>query len=40
MVNEDEVKLYYEDHPEEFITKETRDVYGIAFDTQAEAEEA
>lgn len=40
VVNEDEVKLYYEDHPEEFITKETRDVYGIAFDTQAEAEEA
>lgn len=37
-VKDDEVKAYFEEHLEDFIAKETRDVYGIAFDSKEEAE--
>lgn len=39
-VADEEVAAYYNDHPEEFITDETRDIYGIAFAAKEEADAA
>lgn len=39
-VTDKEVSTYYDEHPDEFVTEETRDVYGIAFATEKEAKAA
>ena len=40
VISEEELQKYFNEHPDEFVTKETRDVYGIAFATKEEAEAA